>query len=102
MAESTDVTKPWLEADQQSFWVISGQVRDNHTFTHCLAVALPHAVTGGHVLFKMLPPLEDLVAPDMISAGRELFMVYADDPGRPYFEEDRRFLAAAAAGDETP
>lgn len=64
--------RPWDTAPADSIWRISGTYGPSpHTFTDCLAIVLPGFVTGyDSPVFAMLPPLNDLVEPEWISAAR--------------------------------
>jgi hypothetical protein len=78
--------RPWMIAEEWSFWRASGRYSAARgTFTDCLMVALPHYVTGGAVLFKMIGPMEDIVTPDEIDRATELRLV----PASPNEENDR-------------
>lgn len=83
---------PWLTAESESIWEITGTYPDGGTFIECLAQVVPGYVTGGPVLFKMLCALDDLVAPDRITRAQELVLVYAGEPSTAYWERDQRIL----------
>lgn len=83
------VRMPWLAAEPESIWAITGTYRDGQgTFTDCLAMVLPEWMTEGHRLFQLIHPVavnidptdpNRLIAPDQISRARRLLLVYADD-----------------------
>lgn len=92
----TLVRKPWLTAEPQSFWDISGQYPYGRSFTHCLAMVLPHDVTDGHRLFELLPPagfgLGSHISPNWITHARRLVLVEASEPRVTYFEDEQDLL----------
>lgn len=67
----------WDNAQPNTLWKVTGRVSDDHSFQECVAVALPHSVTGGSVLFAMLPPLDYTVTPDQITAATEYIAIPA-------------------------
>jgi len=73
--------RPWMMAQEWSIWQVTGTYvgEDRGTFVRCLVVALPHSVTGGSVLFKMIGPLEDVITPDEIAHGIEFKLVRAEE-----------------------
>lgn len=68
---------PWLMAEEWSIWLATGTYRgvNRGTFRDCLMVALPHYATGGHVLFKMIGTLDDIITPDEIAHATEYELV---------------------------
>lgn len=88
--------RPWDVAEPQSFWSITGGYPGkNHTFTDCLAMALPQNVTGTvRPLFVFVGALatDPPVDPAWITHATPLLLVHRDDPGTPYWEEDRVWL----------
>lgn len=90
--------RPWTAAEPESIWNVSGHYpADRGTFMECLAVALPHHVTGGPVLFKMIGALDDLIDPDWITHGRELILVEVSDPTQAYYGADQHIIDQAKA-----
>lgn len=83
---------PWLTAESESIWEITGTYLDGGRFIDCLAQVEPHYVTGGPVLFKMLGGLDDLVTPDRITRARELILVDAKDPSVAYWDRDQQVI----------
>lgn len=76
--------RPWMNAEEWSIWEVSGTYGGSHgTFTQCLAVALPHYATGGHVLFKMIGTLDDIITPEDIVVGVEYQLVRLDGADTP-------------------
>lgn len=71
------MTAPWHDAQPKTIWKITGRLSENHSFSQCAAIALPHSVTGGEVLFAMLPPLDYVVTPDQITDATEFATVPA-------------------------
>lgn len=76
--------QPWLMAEPWGFWVATGTYRGENrgTFHDCIIVALPHYVTGGAVLFKMVGTLDDIVTPDEITHATEHELVPVSDGAR--------------------
>lgn len=88
--------KPWLAAEPQSIWDITGEYPYGGTFTNCLAVVLPLHVTDGHLLFEFLPPAAGLgshIAAEWITHARRLILVDALDSAEAYYEDEQDFLA---------
>lgn len=87
------VRRPWTVAEPESIWNISGQYpKGKGGFIDCLAFALPHYVTGGPVLFKMIGAMDELIEPDWITHGRELILVEVSDSTRAYYEADQHII----------
>ena len=85
--------RPWTVAEGESVWSISGLYpKAAGAFEDCLAVALPGSMTDGHVLFKMIGGLDDIVSPDWITSAQPLLLVHRDDPATAYFPEDQEYL----------
>jgi hypothetical protein len=93
------MARPWDAAESESIWSIDGLYpKGGGAFTDCLAVALPHYATGGHVLFKMIGALEELISPAWITRAKLLILVNADAPGTAYYQADQDYLRAAQEG----
>jgi hypothetical protein len=88
---------PWLDPEDFSVWSASGTYPNGRgTFTSCLIVSVPRFATGGGPLFRMFPPLDDLIDPSWITRAERLVLVHADDPTTAYYEDDQVFVDAAA------
>ncbi|WP_068059278.1 hypothetical protein [Nocardia xishanensis] len=91
----TLMRKPWLAAEPQSIWDITGDYPYGGTFTNCLALVLPLHVTDGHLLFELLPPAAGFsshISPDWITSARRLILVDAQNPTEAYFADEQDFL----------
>lgn len=87
------MARPWLDPEDWSVWSASGTYADRRgTFTDCVIVAVPRFATGGPALFRMFPPLDDLIDPEWIERATRLLLVHADDPTRAYYEHDQEWL----------
>lgn len=86
--------RPWTVAEGESLWEITGRTpgAKGTTFIDCIAVVLPDNVTGGHVLFKMIGALDDLIRPDWITSARPLLLVLRNDPTTAYYTDDQEYL----------
>lgn len=92
------MSAPWLDPEDFSVWSASGTYPGGRgTFTDCLIVSVPRFATGGGPLFRMFPPLDDLIDPEWIERATRLLLVHAGDPARAYYEDDQAFIDAAAA-----
>ncbi|MCQ1951602.1 hypothetical protein NNX28_16920 [Arthrobacter sp. zg-Y859] len=90
--------RPWTAAEPESIWHITGHFPKNKgSFIDCLAFALPHYVTGGPVLFKMIGAMDELIDPEWITHGRELILVEVSDPTQAYYEADQKIIDQAKA-----
>ena len=85
---------PWLTAESESIWEITGTYPGGGSFIDCLAQVAPHYVTGGPVLFRMLGGLmgDQPVSPDRITRARELILVDAKNPSEAYWDRDQRVI----------
>jgi hypothetical protein len=85
---------PWLTAESESIWEITGTYPDGGSFSECLAQVTPWYVTGGPVLFQMLGGLrgDEPVSPDRITRAVELVLVYAKDPSEAYWDRDQQVI----------
>jgi hypothetical protein len=89
------MARPWDAAEEESIWDISGSYPNGKgVFTNCLAVALPHYATDGHIVFKMIGALDDLISPAWITRATLLILVRADSPRHAYYEADQDYLGA--------
>ncbi|MEV4127103.1 hypothetical protein [Nocardia sp. NPDC049707] len=89
--------KPWLAAEPESIWDITGEYPYGGTFTNCLALVLPLHVTDGHLLFEFLPPaggygLGSHISPNWITHARRLILVEANNPTEAYFADEQDFI----------
>jgi hypothetical protein len=89
---------PWLCAQPDSMWNVTGLVNDKHTFQDCLARVLPPMVTGvdGPVFEVLIYGGPLIVNADKISKAQELLLVYASDPRQAYYAEDQVTVDRAA------
>lgn len=86
------MTKPWLDAEPESIWEISGSTPGGDTFTACLAMVAPFTMTAGVRLFILIGPAlhgSPPIAPDRIAHARRLVLVHADEPRTAYFEDEQ-------------
>lgn len=75
------VQQPWRVAANGTYWEITGNdVVRNAPFHRCIAYVLPRYATGGALVFRFVGPHDRVVTPDMITYGRELFLVDANNP----------------------
>jgi hypothetical protein len=93
--------QPWLYAEGESWWVVTGRVNDHHTFTDCIARVVPSCITGidegeAPALFKVIVWTKELLLVDAtkISRAKRLVFVMADDPGTAYYADEQAFLEA--------
>jgi hypothetical protein len=96
------MARPWHAAEENSIWEVTGEYRlDRGRFTACLAMVLPGFATGGHVLFKFIGALTtgdgfDVVGPEQITHAVPLLLMHRDEPGVPYWEDDRVWMTEVA------
>jgi hypothetical protein len=95
--------QPWLYAEGESWWVVTGQVSNRHSVTDCIAQVVPSFVTGvddgdGPALFKVHAwggePL--LVDATKITRAKRLVFVLADEPRSAFYDDEQAFLEAGA------
>jgi hypothetical protein len=92
--------KPWLTAESESIWDITGEYRNGGSFTNCLAMVLPFDTTDGHRLFVLIHPnfhtspidSHALISPDWITHARRLVLVEANDPTAAYFADEQDLI----------
>ncbi len=89
---------PWLHAQPDSMWEVTGRQSSGGQFTDCLARVLPPSITGTDV-----PVFEVLiygggycVSASAITRARELLLVEASDPRTAYYVRDQATLDGAA------
>lgn len=93
--------KPWLYAEGESWWVVTGQVSERHTFSGCIARVVPEWVSGvpdgGEALFELLGFVSltpTLVGGGQITHAKRLVFVMADEPQTTYYTDEQVFLEA--------
>ncbi|WP_405137454.1 hypothetical protein [Nocardia sp. NBC_01388] len=96
------VRMPWLVAEPESIWVITGTYRSGKDrFTDCLAMVLPLEITDGHRLFQLIHPAivdtdpanpDRLIAPNRITHGRRLVLVHAEEPRTAYWADEQDLI----------
>lgn len=92
--------KPWLTAESESIWDITGAYRGGGKFRNCLAMVLPFDITEGHRLFVLIHPnfheshlsTHGMIAPEQITHARRLILVEANDPTEAYFSDEQDFI----------
>lgn len=93
--------KPWLVAEGESWWLITGHYKDGGTFTNCFAEVVPKWALDedGLPVFQMTiwGGETHLVSADQISHARRLLLVLADDPLTAYHDDEQDYIDAALA-----
>lgn len=91
---------PWLQAEGESWWVVTGKVSEQHTVTECIAQVMPPMVTGvdggdGLAVFQVHTWTDMvLMTADRITHASRLVFVLAEDPDLAYYTEEQDFLTA--------
>jgi hypothetical protein len=91
------MARPWEAAEENSIWEITGDYPGGRgTFTACLAMVVPHFVTGtDQPLFVMISPAlqrDEPISPAQITHAVPLLLVHRDDPSTPYWAADREWM----------
>lgn len=100
-----EARKPWLYAEGESWWIVTGQVAARHNVTECIAQVVPEFVTG--VARDAAPALfavhtwggkPTLLPADQITTARRLAFVFSDEPGTAFYADEQVFVSAALRG----
>lgn len=83
--------RPWLAAEPETWWEVTGCFSPTHTFERCTARALPGFITGtDEPHFEVLIYGDPVyVKADAITHARQLVLVYADE-----YDDLKREVAA--------
>lgn len=95
--------QPWLYAEGESWWLVTGKVNDQHIFQDCIAQVVPSYITGiddgdGPALFKVHVWGDNrmLVDATKITRARRLIFVLADQPRTAYYIDEQDFIDCEA------
>lgn len=94
-----EARKPWLYAEGESWWVVTGQVAPRHSVTECLAQVVPEFATGIErgvepALFQVHTwgDTATFLPADQIAFARRLIFVHADELTTAYYADEQPFL----------
>jgi hypothetical protein len=92
---------PWIHAQGESWWLVTGQQSNGTGFTDCIARVVPEMITGSDVpLFEVLIyGGSHYVGAAEITSAKELLLVYAGDPRQAFYPDDQRTVDDAHARD---
>lgn len=88
---------PWLSAEPESWWVVSGSEGPKDSFTTCLARVLPQEISASSdpIFEVLIYGGSHYVSAASITAAKELMFVYTEDPVTAYYSDDQPILDRA-------